>query len=76
MMEWRFWKWGKKRKHDSPAAVDVARQQASSPPALLTAGSASELLGLQRLIGNQAVLRMMTRNPQSPGASPAGVETH
>jgi len=63
-MQWKFWK-RKKGKEDSAAKRDAAPQDANPRFPLLTTSSATELLGLQRLIGNQAVLRMV--NPTSPG---------
>jgi hypothetical protein len=58
-MWWKFWKRGNKRKPDTPAVAETGPQEQHSRFPLLTASSATELLGLQRLIGNQAVLRMV-----------------
>jgi hypothetical protein len=66
-MQWKFWKRGSRRKPDLPVA-EVEPQEAPSRFPLLTASSATELLGLQRLIGNQAVLQMV--NVASPMEQP------
>jgi len=71
-MDWRFWKWGKKHTQDWPPIVDAVPQDASSLPPLLTASSATELLALQRVIGNQAVLQMVSQKRQSPVVRTAG----
>jgi hypothetical protein len=62
-MQWRFWKRGsKKGKPVLPAAGDPTVEHSSSLLPPLARGSATELLGLQKLIGNQAVLRMCTQS--------------
>jgi hypothetical protein len=58
-MQWKFWKRGNKRKPDLPAVAEAGPQKLHSRSPLLTASSVTELLGLQRLIGNQAVLQMV-----------------
>jgi hypothetical protein len=74
-MEWRFWKWGKNDKQDAPAVADAVPHDVSSLAPLLTASSATELLALQRAIGNQAVLQMVSGNRQSPAFRTAGNDT-
>lgn len=57
-MQWKFWRRGNRRKPDLPVTAAEPQEPPSRFP-LLTASSATELLGLQRLIGNQAVLQMV-----------------
>lgn len=70
-MRWNFWKrrssadtysdaFGKAR---GERGEEPEHDSASSAP-LLNARSASELLGLQRLVGNQAVLQMVRARPE------------
>ena len=64
-MQWMFTKLGRDRKHDA-APVEHEKDQGYDPLLPLHFGSAKELLALQQLIGNQAVLRMI-----APGRSGA-----
>lgn len=67
-MRWDFWKRGSKTEKYSDAfgkaqgELGEEHELASSVPFLNTR-SASELLGLQRLVGNQAVLQMVRARP-------------
>ena len=63
-MRWAFWRRSEKQNNDPPEVSSAPAQNTPSQFPLFTPTSASELLGLQRLIGNQAVLRML--NPPSP----------
>jgi hypothetical protein len=67
-MQWRFWKWKKHR--------PGARKELSAEPDAEIAGeilqiplpvSSREILGLQQLIGNQAVLQIMNRRVAEDG---------
>ena len=66
-MQWKFWKrktpgLPQRAQPDAairPRDVDATTPDASAPSPLLVASSTNEILGLQRMIGNQAVLRMM-----------------
>jgi hypothetical protein len=53
-MQWKFWKWKKNGpgREDAETAAEIPR-----PPLPV---SSREILGLQQLIGNQAVLRIMS----------------
>jgi hypothetical protein len=69
-MRWNFWKRrnnadenpGTFGKAQGELGEEVADDCATSAP-LLNARSATELLGLQRLVGNQAVLQMVRARP-------------
>lgn len=70
-MQWKFWqRWRKgSRKDDArgPESAALTEEKDSSPvSSLLSQSSAQEILGLQRLVGNQAVLQMVT--PRKDGA--------
>jgi hypothetical protein len=64
-MWWAFWRRNKKKNNDALEVIDALKKSTPCQFPLFTPSSASELLGLQRLIGNQAVLRML--NSPSPG---------
>jgi hypothetical protein len=66
-MHWKFWKRGDKKKDGNPDQSAVAQpgEDGKASPALQAAASAKEILGLQKLIGNQAVLQIMGRNANS-----------
>ncbi len=58
-MQSKFWRrWGKKNLGSETRAAQP--QDAPSFRSLLSQSSAKEILGLQQLIGNQAVLRILT----------------
>lgn len=66
-MEWRFWRRGngkKSRKADAPAIAPSPQNSNSLFP--LPAPSVKEILGLQQLIGNQAVLQLLAANRTGP----------
>jgi len=57
-LRWKFWK-RSRAETESPAQVS---QQPDAP--LIGFISSKELLGLQRLVGNQAVLKFLTAQSQ------------
>jgi hypothetical protein len=59
-MQWKFWK-RKKDKPGSAEEIDAAQgpETADDTPQSPLTVSSRQILGLQQLIGNQAVLRMM-----------------
>ena len=59
-MHWRFWRRGKKKDADH-AAREGSRADANALAWPASAG-AKEILGLQQLVGNQAVLRLLAKN--------------
>lgn len=69
-MRWNFWK-RRNNADESSDAFAKARGELGEQPAddsatntpLLNARSATELMGLQRLVGNQAVLQMVRARP-------------
>jgi hypothetical protein len=60
-MQWRFWRRGKKRDVDD-AALEQLRAEANAGPAWPASAGAKEILGLQQLVGNQAVLRLLAKD--------------
>jgi hypothetical protein len=64
-MRWAFWRRNRKKNDKAPEIIDALEKYTPRQFPLFMPSSASELLGLQRLIGNQAVLRML-KSP-SPG---------
>jgi hypothetical protein len=58
-MQWRFWRRGKKRDPDDTA---LERVEANAGPAWPASAGAKEILGLQQLVGNQAVLRLLAKD--------------
>jgi len=59
-MQWKFWK----RKKNKPGSTEETgagqdAESAGETPQIPLPVSSREILGLQQLIGNQAVLRMM-----------------
>ena len=56
-MQWRFWKWRWWRKRSEQRAERPVVQDPAQ--VLLLHSSPSEILALQQLIGNQAVLRLL-----------------
>jgi hypothetical protein len=58
-MQWRFWR-ASGRKNTDEAPPEQSRANAAAWPA---SAGAKEILGLQQLVGNQAVLRMLMMNP-------------
>jgi hypothetical protein len=59
-MQWRFWKRGKKKNADESATEPLcADAGAFTWPA---SAGAKEILGLQQLVGNQAVLRLLAKD--------------
>jgi hypothetical protein len=55
-MQWKFWRrWRKDRNRE----VAAQAQDGSAYSSLLSQSSPQEILGLQKLIGNQAVLRIV-----------------
>ncbi|HKV78342.1 MAG TPA: hypothetical protein VJP02_09395 [Candidatus Sulfotelmatobacter sp.] len=66
-MRWAFWRRNKKKNNEAPELIDALEKNTQCQFPLFTPTSTSELLGLQRLIGNQAVLRML--HPPSSGGT-------
>ena len=59
-MQWRFWRRGKKKDADD---VALERVRADAPASAWPANAgAKEILGLQQLVGNQAVLRLLAKD--------------
>ena len=56
-MQWRFWKWQWRRERSEQRAKETVVQDPAQ--VLLSHSSPSEILALQQLIGNQAVLRLL-----------------
>lgn len=59
-LSWKFWK----RNRTMPPALPAAPVQ-QAPDTWLPLSSSKELLGLQRIIGNQAVLELLASRHQS-----------
>lgn len=65
-MKWRFWRRERARKGDAgPVAQEKEQDFGTQPP--LQFSTVKEVLALQQLIGNQAVLRMIA--PSRSGAA-------
>jgi hypothetical protein len=60
-MQWRFWRRGKKRDVDD-AALEHSSAEATVALAWPASAGAKEILGLQQLVGNQAVLRLLSKD--------------
>jgi hypothetical protein len=61
-LRWRFWTWAGKSKVTEPSKAPQDQKGAPEWPAAV---NAKEILGLQQLIGNQAVLQMLGRGSNS-----------
>jgi hypothetical protein len=66
-MQWKFWKLGAKKKDADESALEALRAGGNAALGWPANAGPQEILGLQKLVGNQAVLRMLAKNP--PGAS-------
>ena len=83
-MYWKFWK--RKNKNNKPVLpewtkaqvqvgeVEIKNSKTNVP--LLNSGSSTELLVLQRLVGNQAVLQMVRARPAPNDPSDVGCKTN
>jgi hypothetical protein len=69
-LSWKFWK----RKQTVPAALPAAPVQ-QPLDTWLPLSSSKELLGLQRIIGNQAVLELLASRQNQLAADTATVKT-
>jgi hypothetical protein len=66
-MQWKFWqRWGKGNHKDEARSQ---QKDSSALSSLLSQSSAQEILGLQRLVGNQAVLRILAPEKVDASAS-------
>jgi hypothetical protein len=61
-MQWRFWRHGGKKKDADDSALDQSRTDANATLGWPASAGAKEILGLQQLVGNQAVLRMLAKS--------------
>jgi len=73
-MQWKFWRRGDKenRKADTSSVAQSPEPDSIVPP-LPAPGTVKELLGLQRLIGNQAVLQILAPNQRDAKAKRARI---
>jgi hypothetical protein len=69
-MQWRFWRRAKKNDTDE-SALEPPRTDANTVSWPASAG-AKEILGLQQLVGNQAVLRLLAKNSNGTRAKSYG----
>jgi hypothetical protein len=69
-LSWKFWK----RNQPMPPALSAAPVQ-QPPDVWLPLSSSKELLGLQRIIGNQAVLELLASRRNQLAADAATVKT-
>lgn len=64
-MWWKFWKWGKKKTGNDTAPELVTAEESGGPdpmaPKWPGAAGVREVLALQQLVGNQAVLAMLAQ---------------
>ncbi len=67
-MQWKFWRRGRSDKSETGSSAQPMPQDWRTLP-LLPANTVKEVLGLQQLIGNQAVLRLLAPNSGSAKAS-------
>jgi hypothetical protein len=58
-MEWRFWKWRRKKKSKEEKAVPPAKAEVNERPGLSKPYAQRQIIALQRTVGNQAVLRWL-----------------
>ncbi len=58
-MEWRFWKWGKKKSYEGMEKARPRKSAAQETGWLPKPYSHRQILALQRTVGNQAVLRWL-----------------
>ena len=64
-MQWKFWRRGDDKKGRKAHVLSTAQpreQDANALPPLLAPSTVKEILGLQQLIGNQAVLQILGRD--------------
>jgi hypothetical protein len=71
-MQWRFWRRGGRKKDADESALEQSRAEANAALAWPASAGAKEILGLQQLVGNQAVLRMLARNSNGTNAKSQG----
>jgi hypothetical protein len=62
-MQWKFWKRGRRKRAEPAPAVATPSDDAQGP--LLPVSTVKEVLGLQQVIGNQAVLRILAGGNRS-----------
>jgi hypothetical protein len=69
-MQWKFWRhW--RRRANPPALSNPAAAPAPWNAAAASAAAVREMLGLQQLIGNQGVLRILSGGNRSVGGGAA-----
>ncbi len=66
-MEWRFWKRRWRRKAERASTARITSQERGVPR--LPVSTVREVLGLQQLLGNQAVLRILAANTGGTSAN-------
>jgi len=64
-MQWRFWRRWSNKKDAEESASEQWRADANTMSAWPANAGAKEILGLQQLVGNQAVLRLLSKDPSS-----------
>ena len=74
-MQWKFWRRGDKenRKADTSSVAQSPEPDSIVPP-LPAPGTVKELFGLQRLIGNQAVLQILAPNQRDAKVRASGLK--
>ena len=73
-MQWNFWKRRDKENREADGSSVAQRPEPDSiVPPLPAPGTVKELLGLQRLIGNQAVLQILAPNQRDAKAKRARI---
>ena len=61
-MQWRFWKRGGKKKDTDESVPESLCADANAAPGWPASAGTKEILGLQQLVGNQAVSRMLAKS--------------
>jgi hypothetical protein len=71
-MQWRFWRGGDHKKDRKEGTTAVAQPLEHGPgalPPLPQSSTVKEILGLQQLIGNQAVLQILVLRKRNENAT-------
>ena len=71
-MNWRFWRRGGKKKDADEPALEQSRAEVNEAPGWPANAGAREILGLQQLVGNQAVLRLLAKDSNGTHAKSQG----
>lgn len=61
-MNWRFWRHGGKKSDADESALGQSRADANAMAGWPANAGTKEILGLQKLVGNQAVLRLLAKD--------------